>query len=124
MRKLWMNRAYFPCRKSDSSSTWLLFEGLDTFTSISFCGQHIAATNNQFRQYYFDVSAIMKLCPTDPVLSINFGSAPNIVDAIQAQPGQESEHELQCVLCTSNNSSLKPGHQAWNKCMNFQIVNS
>lgn len=32
---------------SNASSTWLLFDGLDTFTSIDFCGQHVASTNNQ-----------------------------------------------------------------------------
>lgn len=74
---------------SNASSTWLLFNGLDTFTSISFCGQHVASTNNQFRQYYFDVSEILASCHEDPVLDINFGSAPNIVDAIAQQPGQE-----------------------------------
>lgn len=72
------------------TSTWLLFNGLDTFASISFCGQHVASTNNQFRQYHFDVSAILASCSGDPVLEINFGSAPNIADAIADEPGQET----------------------------------
>ena len=71
------------------TQTWLLFNGLDTFTSIEFCGQHVAATNNQFRQYYFDVSSFLSDCST-PVLSINFGSAPYIADTIAAEPGQET----------------------------------
>ena len=74
---------------SDKTQTWLLFNGLDTFTSIEFCERHVAATNNQFRQYYFDVSDFLADCPA-PVLSINFGSAPLIVDAIAAEPGQET----------------------------------
>lgn len=76
--------------QTNSSSTWLVFNGLDTFTSISFCGEHVAATNNQFRQYYFDISNILHGCRDDPVLSINFGSAPKIVDTIANEPGQET----------------------------------
>jgi beta-mannosidase len=67
----------------------LLFNGLDTFTSIEFCGQYIASTDNQFRQYFFDVSSVLAAC-SSPVLSINFGSATKIADAIAALPGQET----------------------------------
>ena len=74
---------------SSATQTWLLFNGLDTFTSIDFCGQHVASTNNQFRQYYFDVSEMLSNC-SSPKLSINFGSAPMIADQIAAQPGQET----------------------------------
>ena len=72
-----------------STQTWLLFNGLDTFTSIEFCGQHVASTNNQFRQYYFDVSELISNC-SSPTLSIDFGSAPEIADQIAARPGQET----------------------------------
>ena len=77
---------------SSNASTWLQFDGLDTFTSISFCGQHVASTNNQFRQYWFDVSSVLASCTSeaDRVLSIDFGSAPKIADEIAAQPGQET----------------------------------
>ncbi|KAF1991404.1 glycoside hydrolase family 2 protein [Aulographum hederae CBS 113979] len=75
---------------SNASSTWLLFNGLDTFTSIELCGDHVASTNNQFRQYWFDVSNIVDACKGDVELSINFGSAPNIANAIAAEPGQET----------------------------------
>lgn len=74
---------------TSDTKTWLLFNGLDTFTSIAFCGQHFAATNNQFRQYHFDVSSLLINC-TSPVLSMNFGSAPLIADAIASKPGQEA----------------------------------
>ena len=69
-----------------------MFNGLDTFTDIRFCNQPVATTNNQFRQYYFDVSDIHRQCSSSPVLSINFGSAPQIANQIAADPGQESEH--------------------------------
>ncbi|KAK8253567.1 putative beta-mannosidase [Phyllosticta capitalensis] len=75
---------------SDATSTHLLFNGLDTFTSIELCGKHVASTNNQFRQYFFDVTEILASCTESPVLSINFGSAPEIANAIAAQPGQET----------------------------------
>ncbi|PKY03061.1 beta-mannosidase mndA [Aspergillus campestris IBT 28561] len=73
----------------DHASTWLVFDGLDTFATISFCGQPIASTDNQFRQYSFDVSTVLKGCKDDPVLSINFGSAPRIVDAMAEDPSLE-----------------------------------
>ncbi|KAH8649485.1 putative beta-mannosidase [Tricladium varicosporioides] len=75
---------------SSELSTWLLFNGLDTFTSIEVCGHHVASTNNQFRQYYFDISTILSSCSNTPTLSINFGSAINITADIAAQPGQET----------------------------------
>lgn len=79
-----------PTRNTSSgTSTWLLFNGLDTFTSISLCGHHVASTNNQFRQYYFDVSSILASCTSNPTLNINFGSAVNITEDIANQPGQE-----------------------------------
>ena len=79
-------------RSNDNATqTWLLFNGLDTFASIEFCGQHVASTNNQFRQYYFDASTALAGCSQSaPLLSINFGSAPNIANEIAAQPGQET----------------------------------
>ncbi|KAF2267100.1 putative beta-mannosidase [Lojkania enalia] len=75
--------------KDGFSSTWLIFNGLDTFTSIDFCGHHIASTNNQFRQYYFEISEILTSC-NYPVLSIKFGSATVIANATAAIPGQET----------------------------------
>nr|POE65923.1 beta-mannosidase a [Quercus suber] len=74
-----------------NSTTWLQFNGLDTFAEISFCGKHVANTNNQFRQWWFDVSHILNSCgEEDRILSINFGSAPLIANAIAAKPGQET----------------------------------
>ena len=77
---------------SGAYETSLLFNGLDTFTTIELCGQHVASTDNQFRQYEFDVSALLKNCPngTSPGLSINFGSATEVANAIAAQPNQET----------------------------------
>ena len=72
---------------SRSTQTWLLFNGLDTFTSIEFCEQPVASTINQFRQHYFDVSALLSNC-TLPTVSINFGSALLIADQIAAEPNQ------------------------------------
>lgn len=66
---------------TSSSQTWLVFNGLDTFTTISVCNQTVATTDNQFRQYYFDVTKILSNCAS-PSVSINFGSAPNIADQL------------------------------------------
>ncbi|KAK7959595.1 uncharacterized protein PG986_004449 [Apiospora aurea] len=55
----------------DYDQTFLLFQGLDTFTTIQLCGQHVAYTNNQFRQYHFNVT-----------------DRPQIAEAISKEPGQ------------------------------------
>jgi beta-mannosidase len=74
-----------------AGSTWLQFNGLDTFTSISLCGCHVANTNNQFRQWWFDVSEIVGSCGEDEVtLSLNFGSAPIIANEIANEPQAET----------------------------------
>ncbi|XHG08547.1 hypothetical protein AWENTII_011644 [Aspergillus wentii] len=73
----------------DYESSWLVFDGLDTFTSIEFCGAFIGSTDNQFRQWTFDISEVLRSCDRDPVLSINFGSAPDIVNQIADSPGSE-----------------------------------
>ncbi|KAL5000101.1 glycoside hydrolase superfamily [Aspergillus recurvatus] len=65
-------------------STWLVFEGLDTFATVTFCGHNIASTNNQFRQYAFDVSSPLKECIGGPVVRIDFASSPETVNAIAA----------------------------------------
>jgi beta-mannosidase len=91
---IWHNWTYtsapIPGLASNASSTWLLFNGLDTFASIAFCHQHVASTNNQFRQYWFDVSKFLGDCEeADRIVEINFGSAANIADEIANEPGQE-----------------------------------
>jgi len=77
-----------------TTNTWLLFDGLDTFASIELCGRHVASTNNQFRQWWFDVSDIVDgACvgqSEGAVLSMNFGSAPKIADGIAGEKGAET----------------------------------
>lgn len=76
---------------TDADSTWLRFDGLDTFATISLCGQYVAATNNQFRQYWFDVTDILSSCSeSNTVIAIEFGSAPTIANEIANQPGRET----------------------------------
>ena len=77
---------------SSTTKTWLLFDGLDTFTSIELCGRHVASTDNQFRQWWFDVSDVIVegACDGNAVLSMNFGSAPMIANGIAGEPGAET----------------------------------
>jgi len=91
---VWQNWTYTSAPISglspSASSTWLLFNGLDTFASVDFCGEHVASTDNQFRQYWFDITELLDQCDIqDRVLSINFGSAAKIANDIANQPGQE-----------------------------------
>lgn len=71
-----------------------MFNGLDTFTTIEICGQIIGTTNNQFRQYTFDITSAIKNCKGDPIVALNFGSAPKIVNEIAADP------DSQCMALT------------------------
>ncbi|KAK7911961.1 beta-mannosidase [Apiospora marii] len=72
----------------DYDQSFLLFQGLDTFTTIELCGQHIAHTNNQFRQYHFNVTDVLAHCEGPATLSLNFGSAPQITEDIANEAGQ------------------------------------
>ncbi|KAI0113164.1 glycoside hydrolase family 2 protein [Daldinia grandis] len=74
--------------KEKDVATFLLFNGLDTFANISLCSKSVASTNNQFRQYYFDVTDILSGCSSDsPELLVEFGSAPRIANELAALPG-------------------------------------
>ncbi|KAM0453152.1 hypothetical protein ACHAPV_009108 [Trichoderma viride] len=66
-------------KSQNGLTSWLVFEGLDTFCEIQLCNQTVGNTKNQFRKYTFDVSDILPKCSGDPVLSLNFGSASKIV---------------------------------------------
>ncbi|KAI1440502.1 glycoside hydrolase family 2 protein [Annulohypoxylon stygium] len=75
----------------DGGSTFLLFNGLDTFADIRLCSQPVANTDNQFRQYFFNVTDIISSCGSStPELEVQFGSAPKIAEEIANQPGQET----------------------------------
>lgn len=69
-----------------------MFDGIDTFASIDLCGQFVANVDNQFRQWYFDVTDIVKSCKDDPKLSLNFGSASKIVQEIARHGDRTSCH--------------------------------
>ncbi|OAA74399.1 beta-mannosidase mndA [Akanthomyces lecanii RCEF 1005] len=68
--------------------TWLVFDGLDTFATVKFCDRVIGSTDNQFRQWQFDITPAMQSCKDTPRLSLNFGSAPKIANAISASKPQ------------------------------------
>ncbi|KAJ4150084.1 hypothetical protein LMH87_010850 [Akanthomyces muscarius] len=70
--------------KDKSLSTWLVFDGLDTYSTIKFCDQIVATTDNQFKQWYFDVTSVLAGCQSEPVLSINFGAIPAIINKLNA----------------------------------------
>jgi beta-galactosidase/beta-glucuronidase len=71
-------------KPNKQGSTWLVFDGLDTFATIEVCNQFVAYTDNQFRQWYFDITDILsKACKGKaPIVSVNFGSATNITREI------------------------------------------
>lgn len=73
-------------RSSPGTTTLLVFKGLDTFTTISLCGKQVGYTQNQWRQYVFDVSNILASCRGMPQLSLNFGPVVNITHQISKGP--------------------------------------
>lgn len=77
----------------NATTTYLLFNGLDTIADVWLCGQKVASTNNQFRQWYFDVSSALSSCPpdnNDPELLVQFFSAPGAAYYLASQPGAET----------------------------------
>lgn len=78
----------------NTTTTYLLFNGLDTIASIWLCGQQVASTDNQFRQYFFDVTSTLSSCPAEeavsPELQVQFRSAPGTAYDLAAQPGAET----------------------------------
>ncbi|KAJ5129510.1 uncharacterized protein N7515_005549 [Penicillium bovifimosum] len=76
--------------KPKSKSSWLVFNGLDTFATIKFCDQFIGTTDNQFRQYTFDISDALKHCKGSPTISLEFGSATKIANDIAADPKSQT----------------------------------
>lgn len=79
----WSNFAAF------GVSTYLVFEGLDTFTTISLCGENVSYTMNQYRQYTFDVTDTLRSCRDTPQLSLNFGPAVPITHELSEGPLQD-----------------------------------
>ncbi|EGX93267.1 beta-mannosidase mndA [Cordyceps militaris CM01] len=78
----------------ESLQTWLVFDGLDTFATVKFCDEIIGSTNNQFRQWKFDITSDLAGCKGEPILSINFGSAPHIANAKNASEPQPWSKDL------------------------------
>ncbi|KAG5953114.1 hypothetical protein E4U53_006850 [Claviceps sorghi] len=78
--------------QNDGVETFLLFNGLDTFANISFCGKQVASTDNQFRQWRFNITDIWSECThsEQPPLEIHFQSATEMAKKLANQPGAET----------------------------------
>ncbi|KAL7949241.1 glycoside hydrolase family 2 protein [Trichoderma barbatum] len=78
-------------QNSNDLASYLVFNGLDTYAAVEFCGEHIANADNQFRQWVFDISEVLAACTApQPQLTVKFGATPNISAAVAAEPGQET----------------------------------
>ena len=82
----------------NGTKTWLVFEGLDTFAHITMCNREVGNTNNQFRQWLFDVTDVLGSCNTQPRLSINFGSAVKITHQIANSSAADCESFVNIVV--------------------------
>ncbi|KAL6809887.1 glycoside hydrolase family 2 protein [Trichoderma camerunense] len=78
-------------RQTSDLASYLVFNGLDTYAAVEFCGEHVGNADNQFRQWVFDISEVLASCTAaQPQLTVKFGATPNISAAIAAEPGQET----------------------------------
>lgn len=76
--------------RNDVASTWLRFDGLDTFTAVYFCDVLVANTDNQFRQYLFNITDLLHSCHHGHRrIKLEFGSAPAIANLTATAPDQE-----------------------------------
>ncbi|KZP13865.1 glycoside hydrolase family 2 protein [Athelia psychrophila] len=75
--------------------TYLVFDGIDTIASITFCNQSVGVVDNQFRQWTFDVSSILSSCFSSPVLSLSFTSPVDVANYLE----NPSNPELSCPTC-------------------------
>ncbi|KAJ7127103.1 family 2 glycoside hydrolase [Mycena epipterygia] len=89
------------------TSTYLVFQGLDTFAHITLCNQIVGETNNMYLQYIFDVTTILRTCHTTPQLSLNFGSAVNISHALSAGPDSDPDVNFTDSCSDGNEFSCK-----------------
>ncbi|KAK4497015.1 hypothetical protein PRZ48_011464 [Zasmidium cellare] len=95
--------------RGGQTSTYFVFQGLDTFTTITFCGKVVGATENMYRQYTFDVTDLLSSCRGTPQLSLNFGPAVPITHAISNGPDQDGGVNFidSCNNDTNNELSCK-----------------
>ena len=63
-------------KSTPTSSIFLIFDGPDTITTIDICGQNFASTNNQFRQWTFDATFILRNCTGNGTVKVTFNPAP------------------------------------------------
>lgn len=72
----------------DQTHIWLVCDGLDTLAAITLNGTQLGTTNNMFRQYRWDVKALLKTGEND--LYIAFDSPVRFITAqqtIRSMPG-------------------------------------
>lgn len=85
---------------SKALSTYLVFDGLDTFATIQFCGKTIGKTNNQFRQYTFDISSVLQSCDDTSEVTVSFEPARQAAVLAAAAAANGSCADLGCLGLT------------------------
>lgn len=88
--------------RDHSLETHLVFDGIDTFANITFCGQHVGTVNNQFRTYTFDVSQVLHHCSRSPKVKLDFTSSVSVSSA--------ANETYQCAECLGTRYEF-PGRQ-------------
>ncbi len=58
----------------------------------------MATTDNQFKQWHFNVTSALADCESEPVLSINFGAVPAIINKLNASGIESKAHHAQLFM--------------------------
>jgi beta-mannosidase len=83
----WVYTTTFSCSPPVGAKVCLVFEGLDTFATVSLNGTPILECQNMFRSYRVDVTGIVRAGENEVVME--FRSALKEGDRIMAQNGGE-----------------------------------
>ena len=87
-----------------AQETYLVFDGLDTFAHVALCNRSVGDTNNQFRQWIFDVTDIVQTAQNCQ-LSITFTSVYTMAAKISDQYRGEFFYSLASEV--SNRSLIR-----------------
>lgn len=79
----WEYRTGFACERAllSAEQVWLVFDGLDTLATVTLNGQELGQTANMFRQYRWDVRALLR--PVNNELLVVFDSPVQYATAHQ-----------------------------------------
>jgi beta-mannosidase len=86
----WMYRTSFPTPTHTGQNTELVFEGLDTFATVTLNSQEILKSNNMFLPARIDIKHLLKRASEENVMEIVFESALKKGTELEKQYGERT----------------------------------